>query len=133
MRMKGYSVTGLIPDILSGMRDLFTLRGAVLACLFVAAAGCMAPTSGSEKGAEARGSSVVAAPPGAPAYDKALGRRLAKAFAARGPAYEPRTHHLNPDGSACRAIGFFWVIGPVLLIFQFDEERGVVRRFNGER
>jgi uncharacterized protein YyaL (SSP411 family) len=33
--------------------------------------------------------------PGAPPFDDALAARLAAALAAKGPAYEPRTHHLT--------------------------------------
>jgi uncharacterized protein YyaL (SSP411 family) len=36
--------------------------------------------------------------PGAPPLDDGLARRLADAVHARGPAYAPRTHHLDPAG-----------------------------------
>jgi uncharacterized protein len=36
----------------------------------------------------------VSTPPGAPAYDAALAAKLAAALAAKGPDYEPRTHHV---------------------------------------
>ncbi len=38
-------------------------------------------------------------PPGAPPHDAALTARLHAALAARGPDYQPRTHHLQADGS----------------------------------
>jgi uncharacterized protein YyaL (SSP411 family) len=38
-------------------------------------------------------------PPGAPPYSAKLLRRLDRALTAKGSGYEPRTHHLNPDGS----------------------------------
>jgi uncharacterized protein YyaL (SSP411 family) len=65
------------------------------------AVGCMAPSSGSDAARPdaAAGRAPVTAPPGAPPYDEALGRRLAEALAARGPGYVPRTHHLTTDGT----------------------------------
>jgi uncharacterized protein len=41
----------------------------------------------------------IGTPPGAEAYPAALRERLARALAAKGKDYEPRTHHLNEDGS----------------------------------
>jgi uncharacterized protein len=37
---------------------------------------------------------MIETPPGAPAYDSALAAKLAAALEAKGPSYEPRTHHL---------------------------------------
>ncbi|MFW6086138.1 MAG: thioredoxin domain-containing protein [Myxococcota bacterium] len=51
--------------------------------------------------AEDEGESALANPPlpGLGDGDPALTARLEKALAAKGPDYEPRTHHLEPDGS----------------------------------
>ena len=41
----------------------------------------------------------IGAPPGAPAHSDELRTALAVALAARGPDYEPRTHHFAEDGA----------------------------------
>ncbi len=41
----------------------------------------------------------VEGPPGAPSFSPELKAQLKQAVAAKGPAYKPRTHHLQPDGS----------------------------------
>ena len=41
----------------------------------------------------------IEAPPGATPYSSTLEKRLGQALAEKGTGYEPRTRHLNEDGS----------------------------------
>jgi len=66
---------------------------AASACLL---SGCKQPTV---VAATARATQEDPAAPGLGLGSPVLAARLRAALAAKGPAYRPRTHHLNPDGS----------------------------------
>src|SRR2546430_16219262 len=64
------------------------MRALVAIVLLAALAGCRPPDEG------------AAGPlPGAPAFEAALARRLARAAGQRDAKTSPRTHHLGPDGA----------------------------------
>jgi hypothetical protein len=62
----------------------------------VASVACAAP---GPQGTAMPEAATIGQPPSAPPFEPALRARLAAALAARGPGYQPRTHHLREDGS----------------------------------
>ena len=74
------------------------MLGACLAPAPACAGSPASSTDGSEAAVESS-ATVPAALPGAPSFGDALRDRLARALAAAGTAYEPRSEHLDADGA----------------------------------
>jgi uncharacterized protein YyaL (SSP411 family) len=79
------------------MRRAMLAVGLCLGCALWACAGD-APDGSAETSTDAEASKMTPLP-GAPEIGPELRGRLAKALAAKGAGYVPRTHHLNEDGS----------------------------------
>ena len=83
------------------------LAGSLLSCGSAAA-----PSAAGQAGAN---DSVVSVLPGAEAFSSGLAERLDQAWRERPSGYEPRTRHLNPDGSAKYINRLFLEVSPYLL------------------
>ena len=91
---------------------LSLVSAALLAALSLS---CGAATPPSSAGQAAAGGSIVSVPPGAEPFASGLAERLDQAWRQRPAGYEPRTRHLNPDGSPKYVNRLFLEVSPYLL------------------
>ena len=98
---------------MSALRAIYPGAAAVgLAALLLSCGGAVAP---SPAGQAEQSDSIVTALPGAEAFARPLGERLDRAWRERPSGYEPRTQHLNVDGSPKYTNRLFLEVSPYLL------------------